>query len=73
MGTMRQMDKSGDTKIQWTLGNKDEEDNARRSFDDLRAKGFLAYEVVANGKGEVVKKFDPKAEKIILAPRMAGG
>jgi len=52
----------------------DEVDNARDTFTKLKKKGYLAYSVNANGKkGEVLDEFDPKAEKIIMAPRMVGG
>lgn len=68
------LDKTGDTKITWDARNEAEVENARRTFDDLKAKGFLAYSVSKDGsKGEILKKFDPNVEKIILTPPMAGG
>jgi hypothetical protein len=74
MGTLCVMGPVGDTKLIWNPNNTDEVDNARRSFDDLRKKGYLAYRVSADGsKGEVMTAFDPHAEKVILAPPMRGG
>lgn len=68
------MSDEGDTKIIWDKDEEDEVDAARATFDDLKGKGYLAYEVKRNGrKGDVLHKFNAKAEKIILAPRMVGG
>lgn len=68
------LDKTGDTKIIWDSTKKDEVANAKRNFDDLKKKGYMAYSVKKNGeKGELLHDFDEEAEKIILAPRMVGG
>jgi hypothetical protein len=74
MGSLAVLDRTGDTKLIWDPDNDVEVASARRTFDDLRAKGFLAYSVDKGGKkGTVIREFDPDAEKIILAPPMAGG
>jgi hypothetical protein len=74
MSMMHVMDRSGDTKIIWDPDNEDEVANARRTFDDLRKKGYVAYNVAPRGaKGEVIREFDPAAEKLIMAPPMVGG
>lgn len=66
--------KGGDTKVIWSASNADEIETARRTFDDLKAKGFAAFSVKANGdKGEQITKFDPTAEKLIMVPQMRGG
>lgn len=68
------LDRTGDTKIIWDSTKKDEVSNAKRTFDDLKKKGYMAYSVKKNGeKGELLQEFDEEAEKIILAPRMVGG
>jgi hypothetical protein len=68
------LDHTGDTKIVWDSSKADEVDSARQTFDRLRKKGYAAYSVKRNGdKGEVIREFDPQAEKIILAPPMVGG
>jgi len=73
-GIMAVQGVEGDTKIIWDPENPDEVKNARRTFDDLRGKGFNAYSVKRTGEqGEILRTFDPKAEKIIMAPPMAGG
>lgn len=74
-GELSMMDHAGDTKIIWDADNADEVAAARRTFDDLRKKGFAAYSVEGKDgeKNEVVREFDPEAERIIMAPPMVGG
>ena len=73
-GLLAVMDQTGDTKITWDSRNADEVAAARKTFDDLKAKGFTAYSVDdEGGKHEVLHKFDPSARKIIMSPRMVGG
>lgn len=68
------IDQTGDTKVIWDSSKKEEVAAARKTFDDLKKKGYWAYSVKKNGeKGEVIQEFDEEAEKIILAPRMVGG
>lgn len=64
----------GDTKIIWDPDKDAEVENAKRTFDDLRRKGYLAFRVTGRGdKGEQISTFDKHAEKLILAPQMRGG
>lgn len=73
-GTMAVLNETGDVKTVWDADNEAEVQAARKTFDELRAKGFAAYKVNRSGeKGEVIRKFDPEAEAIILAPPMVGG
>lgn len=73
-GELAIMNGEGDTKVYWTRGNADETATARRTFDELRAKGYLAYRLIGDGsKGEVLREFDPNAAQIILAPAPQGG
>ncbi len=74
MGEIRVIDPSGDTKIVWDAGRADEVAAARKTFDDLTGKGYLAFSVKKKGdKGKKVDKFDPNAEKLILTPPSVGG
>ena len=73
MGQLSVMGREGDTRVTWDVDNFEEVKNARRTFDDLRKKGYWAYEVEEGGKGNLITKFDPGVEKMILAPQMAGG
>jgi len=74
MGSLEVMDRTGDTKLIWDHNNADEVAAAKKTFKDLRAKGFVAYAVKGSGeKGKVVTEFDHSEERIILSPPMAGG
>ena len=74
MGTMRVIDQTGDTKIIWDADQKAEVEAARDTFNKLRKKNYNAYAVKKDGeKGSIITEFDPAAEKIIMAPPMAGG
>lgn len=72
--TMHVMDAEGDTRIIWDSDNEAETANARRTFDELRGKGFTAYRVDDKGdRSAIIREFDPTAEKMIFRPAMAGG
>lgn len=75
MGELAVMDRTGDTKVVWDPDNEVEVANAKRTFDDLRKKGFLAYTVNERdaSKGTHITEFDPEAGKIILSPPIIGG
>lgn len=68
------MDHTGDTKLIWDSDNSDEVENAKRTFKDLKKKGYACFSVNKKGdKGEVINEFDPLAERLIMAPPLAGG
>lgn len=74
MGLLVEPNQTGDTRITWDADNEVEVEVAKAAFDKLREKRYFAYKVKkAGGKGTVVHKFDPEAEKIIMALPMAGG
>lgn len=67
-------DATGDTRIMWDSRDKEETRLAKDAFDAAKAKGMLAYAVNENGdKGEVIRRFDPKAGKIIMTRQLQGG
>ena len=75
-GLMSTLDRdAGDHRVMWDRDNPDEVSAARRTFEDLTGKGYLAYR--ATGKrgeqGEQIRKFDPAAERIILVRPNQGG
>lgn len=72
---MRTMGTSGDTKLVWDSTNEDEVANARRTFNDLKAKGYAAFAVGPKGKPaeKIVGGFDEDAESLIMVPPIAGG
>lgn len=71
------MDKGGDTKLRWDPSNPDEVENARRTFNELKAKNFMAFSVEGTKgnrrQGSVLQAFDATAERVIMTPPMAGG
>ena len=75
MGTLAVLDReAGDITVGWDNNNPDEIENAQATFDDMRAKGHLAYKADKDGKKkEQIHKFDPAAERIILSPPLVGG
>lgn len=70
MGEMRIMDKdAGDLKVVWDATKQHEVDAAKKQFEELKRKGYVAYAVKKDGeKGKKVDEFDPDEEKMILAP-----
>lgn len=73
-GEIAVMGKEGDVKTIWNPQNTDETENARRTFDEFRAKSYIAFRVNASGnQGEQITEFDPNAGKMIMVPPMAGG
>ena len=75
MGEMAVMGRQGDLKVIWDHTKTDEVAAARKTFDEMRAKGYLAFSVKGRdgSKDEQITTFDPAAERIILAPPMRGG
>lgn len=74
-GLMHELDKTGDTRVMWDKGNADEVKAARAQFSALTKKGFIAYRAVGKKgeQGEVIREFDPEAERIILVKQLVGG
>ena len=53
MSEMRVIDATGDTKVIWDSGNRDEVKAARDTFEQLKKKGHIAYAVKKGGdKGD---------------------
>jgi len=73
-GELAVMDHTGDTKIIWSRDNEDEVENARRTFKDLKKKGYAAFRVDKKGdKAEQIHEFDANVERVIFVPPMVGG
>lgn len=69
------MDDWGDTKLIWDKTKPAEVENARRTYNDLKAKGYAAFRVSGKDgeQGEQMTAFDPSAERMIMVPPMVGG
>lgn len=64
----------GDVKVMWDSDNETEVDLARAQFDAALKKGMAGFRVDKKGnKTEQIRRFDPAAEAIILAPALQGG
>ena len=74
-GEMSVLDHTGDYKIIWDSDKADEVEQARKTFNDLKAKGYAAFKVTGKDgtKGEQVRAFDPHEEKLIMIPQVVGG
>lgn len=74
VGQLRIMGDRGDFKVIWDSDKPDEVTAARDQHDKLKAKGYRAFKVDKKGEaGELMTKFDPEAEKIIMTAPHAGG
>lgn len=64
----------GDNKIEWNADRPAEVEAARQMFDTMKAKRYMAYTLDESGhRGEVIREFDPNAERIIMQPQRVGG
>lgn len=73
-GILHMMDETGDTRMQWDKNNPAEIAKAKQRFDELKAKGYMAYSLNKKGtQGDVMQDFDPNAERIIMHSQMIGG
>ena len=72
---MRKLDSTGDTAIKWNPHNEDEVDVARRTFEELTAKGFTAFRADDKGAktGTPIKTFDPSVKQMVMVPKVEGG
>lgn len=73
VGEIRVLDDSGDTRIEWNSHSREEVDAARNMFDSLIKKGYSAYSVKRGLKDELITRFDPALEMIVMTPRIVGG
>lgn len=69
------IDGTGDTKLIWDSVNTTEVENARQTFNNLKAQGYVPFRVTGKegAKGERMREFEPDAERMIMVPPMVGG
>lgn len=72
---MAVMGKEGDLKTIWSKDEPDEVAAAKKQFEEMTGKGYVAFKVEgkAGDKGEIMRTFDPNAERVILCPPLKGG
>lgn len=66
----------GDYKLTYNPDKDEEVAMARKTFDELKRKGYTAFRVDPDSrgeKGEQLREFDPRAGQMIMSPRMQGG
>jgi hypothetical protein len=81
MAVLRILSKLGDTKYEWDVDRVQQGDaeavaavrEAERIFAQERARGATAFRVWPGRAAERLDRFDPRAEHVVLVPRVAGG
>lgn len=75
MSRLEVMDFSGHTTIEWDVDDEEALANAEKAFNEaIKAGGLGAFELdeeVQEYKG--IRKFNPKAKRIVMAPRLIPG
>jgi hypothetical protein len=65
---------AGDYRATWDRSKPEEVALARQAYDELARQGYRAYAESKRGKRrELLTRFDPDAERIVLIPQLAGG
>jgi hypothetical protein len=60
--TLAEANKEGDAKAIWDTDKPEEVAAAKAVYDNLRAKGYIAFSVDKDGKQKArMREFDPKA------------
>lgn len=70
---MQVMDRSGHLTVKWDSDKADEVAAARKTFTDMTAKGYKAFDCDDGEKGGKLDAFDPHVEEMILVPPIQGG
>src|SRR6266487_1259272 len=76
MAKLRILSARGDTVVEWHLGQGDARAavaEAQRIFEEARARGATAFKVEAGQPAQRLDRFDPRAEEVVVVPRVAGG
>lgn len=74
MNELMELNRTGDTRMQWDPANGSEVVAARNRFNELKKKGYASFRVNKSGsKGEQIDEFDPMEERIIMVPAFVGG
>ncbi len=72
--TLHILDRTGDTRVEWDKDNPAEVKMAKAAFKTAQDKKMLIYKTRADGsQGELMRTFDPTAERIIASPQTVGG
>jgi hypothetical protein len=67
---MRILDDNGDTRLVWNRADEKEVQEARKKFNEYKAKGYRAYVCRSDGRrGALVESFDALFEEIIVGEK----
>lgn len=74
-GVIERLDRTGDTKIMWDKSNPVEVAAAKAAFEAAQKEGALIYKVEGKQgeRGEKMKDFDKKVQRMIIVPQLVGG
>lgn len=71
MGMLRVMSNEGDRQYQWD--DDTSLADAKRIFNELKQRNYLAYEVKGDGSAETIGTFKPEAGSIVMHTPLVGG
>lgn len=78
MHTLYILDKTGHTTLEYAPDDVEAVEATRAKFDEIIAKGYLAYTWTPGPNGEegdatAIRKFDPSMPAIRMSPQIVGG
>jgi hypothetical protein len=81
MAILRVLSRQGDTAFEWDVvavesGKAEAVEavrEAERIFAEQRSRGATAFRVWPGRPAERIDSFDPRAEQVVIVPRIAGG
>jgi hypothetical protein len=72
--TLHTLNGQGDVNITWNPRNADEVREAKRTFDNLKKKGYQGARVQDGERSdELIREFDPQARSIVMFQQIQGG
>jgi hypothetical protein len=71
LSTLHTLDRGGDTRLEWTSPTEraEAEETFRRLHDEKKYRAVA----IKNGEREIIHRFDPDADRIVLSPQTVGG
>lgn len=73
MQVLKILTSSGETVLEWNRADAQSVEDVRREFNSLIKSGFQAFRIDSPTTGELIRKFQPKAQEIIMTAPMMGG
>jgi len=74
IGRMSVMDHTGHREVVWDSKDRLSVEAAERVFNELKSEGKLLYRAEpGSDDGQLLRRFDPTAQEIVVSPRNVGG